>query len=344
MVLEQRIGRIDRPKSHPCQYIYIYYANSESQLLRQAGRLANLNKKLIGELAKDDKIPHISNVEELGASVYGDTYFDDQILPGYIDFIHSLIKARQLEQESFQEQTYQKQETSRNLYSQNELLHSEELRKLYERLGEKYQPNPLTIGQFTTSELPTSVFALTLDYFDPNGQPIPEQNQLIYWNDLSRENDGLGVAIATAFKTPQASQIVPAKPIINLAQQLYEQLVQVKQKLSQDLEETAILENIQLNSERLSRIQKRIQTMSAFPANVNRKMVKNTLNKLSQAKETKKVQKLLKDYTDGEPSQLDDQKFILGLIQGTEQLNLLTFDTAKPSSLKLSLSAMLLRI
>jgi hypothetical protein len=56
------------------------------------------------------------------------------------------------------------------------------------------------------------------------------------------------------------------------------------------------------------------------------------------------VQKLLKDYTDGEPSQLDDQKFILGLIQGTEQLNLLTFDTAKPSSLKLSLSAMLLRI
>ena len=344
MVLEQRIGRIDRPKSHPCQYIYIYYANSESQLLRQAGRLANLNKKLIGELAKDDKIPHISNVEELGASVYGDTYFDDQILPGYIDFIHSLIKARQLEQESFQEQTYQKQETSRNLYSQNELLHSEELRKLYERLGEKYQPNPLTIGQFTTSELPTSVVALTLDYFDPNGQPIPEQNQLIYWNDLSRENDGLGVAIATAFKTPQASQIVPAKPIINLAQQLYEQLVQVKQKLSQDLEETAILENIQLNSERLSRIQKRIQTMSAFPANVNRKMVKNTLNKLSQAKETKKVQKLLKDYTDGEPSQLDDQKFILGLIQGTEQLNLLTFDTAKPSSLKLSLSAMLLRI
>jgi len=154
----------------------------------------------------------------------------------------------------------------------------------------------------------------------------------------------LGVAIATAFKTPQASQIVPAKRIINLAQQLYEQLVQVKQKLSQYLEETAILENIQLNSERLSRIQKRIQTMSAFPANVNRKMVKNTLNKLSQAKETKKVQKLLKDYTDGEPSQLDDQKFILGLIQGTEQLNLLTFDTAKPSSLKLSLSAMLLRI
>jgi hypothetical protein len=59
------------------------------------------------------------------------------------------------------------------------------------------------------SELPTSVVALTLDYFDPNGQPIPEQNQLIYWNDLSRENDGLGVAIATAFKTPQVSQIVP---------------------------------------------------------------------------------------------------------------------------------------
>jgi hypothetical protein len=84
--------------------------------------------------------------------------------------------------------------------------------------------------------------------------------------------------------------------------------------------------------------------MSAFPPTVDRKRVKNTLNKLSQAKEMKKVQKLLKDYTDGEQSQLNDEQFILGLVEDTEQLNLLTFDKAKPSSLKLSLSAMLLRI
>ena len=48
MVLEQRIGRIDRPKQHHPDKIHIYYANSESQLLRQASRLKNLNKKLVG--------------------------------------------------------------------------------------------------------------------------------------------------------------------------------------------------------------------------------------------------------------------------------------------------------
>ena len=53
MVLEQRIGRIDRPKQRRVENIYIYYANRESQLLRQASRLSNLNKKLVGDLAND---------------------------------------------------------------------------------------------------------------------------------------------------------------------------------------------------------------------------------------------------------------------------------------------------
>lgn len=44
---------IDRPKQHKADYIYIYYANSESQLLRQASRLNNLHKKQVGDLAED---------------------------------------------------------------------------------------------------------------------------------------------------------------------------------------------------------------------------------------------------------------------------------------------------
>jgi hypothetical protein len=112
MILEQRIGRIDRPKQHQCKNIYIYYANSQSQLLCQASRLANLNKKLVGELASQEgEIPTITNVESLGASIYGDTLFDDEVLPGYIDFLNSLVKARKLEQNNLQEEVYQKQET-----------------------------------------------------------------------------------------------------------------------------------------------------------------------------------------------------------------------------------------
>jgi hypothetical protein len=136
MVLEQRIGRIDRPKQHRVENIYIYCANSESQLLRQASRLANLNKKLVGDSVKTSgAIPNISQLDRLGASIYGDTLFDDEILPEYVDFIQNLVKARSLERGSLQENTYQKQETNRDLYTQHEILHSEELKKLIAVLG-----------------------------------------------------------------------------------------------------------------------------------------------------------------------------------------------------------------
>ena len=77
MMLEQRIGRIDRPKHQPTVNIYIYYANSESQLLRQASRLNNLNKKLVGDLAQpSEDIRELASMSNLGASVYGDTRSD----------------------------------------------------------------------------------------------------------------------------------------------------------------------------------------------------------------------------------------------------------------------------
>ena len=58
----------------------------------------------------------------------------------------------------------------------------------------------------------------------------------------------------------------------------------------------------------------------------------------------KKVQKLLKDYTDGGQSKLNDEEFAVALVKDAEQLSLVPFDTAKPSGLKLYLSAMLLKI
>ncbi len=128
MTLEQRIGRIDRPKQHPCETLYIYYANSESQLLRQASRLANLNKKLIGEnqIGQDGVTQNVPNVNDLDASIYGDTLFDDTILPGYVNFIRDLVVARRQTQESFQETLYRTSETSRDLYTQQEIVFSEE--------------------------------------------------------------------------------------------------------------------------------------------------------------------------------------------------------------------------
>lgn len=345
MILEQRIGRIDRPKQHRVENIYIYYANSENQLLRQASRLSNLNKKLVGDLAgKSNAIPSISSVEALGASVYGDTYFDDEILPGYIDFIQSLVKARRLEQGSLQEETYQKQETSRDLYTHNEILHGEELRRLVDRLGEDYVANPIAIGERPDEpDEPTGLVALSLEYFGPNGEPIPEQNDIIYWNDRTQENDGYGRAIATAFRTPEAGDIPSVKQVVDIAQHLYEGLVSLKHQYQSELERSDTLGSISLNSERVSKIQKRASSMDSFPSGIDRKAVKDTLKKLSQYAEQKQVQKLLREFTDGGKSQLSDGDWIEQLVRETQLLSLLAFDGIKPTTLKVSLLAMLLR-
>ena len=233
MILEQRIGRIDRPKKHRTQNIYVYYANSENQLLRQASRLSNLHKKLVGEIANNGEeiIPTISSVDTLGASIYGDTMFDDEVLPGYIDFLGSLVKARRMEQGNLQEATYQKQETNRDLYTQTEILHSEELGKLVEQLGEDYQANPIALGRRTgEKDEPTGLVSLSLQYFGSNGEPILDQQQTLFWNDQTGERDSYGVAIATAFKTPEAGDVFSTKYLVSAAQKLYSHLVDLRQQ------------------------------------------------------------------------------------------------------------------
>jgi hypothetical protein len=249
-----------------------------------------------------------------------------------------------LEQSSLQEDTYQKQETSHDLYTQNEILHSEELRKLIEELGFDYQANPIAVGHRTNDpNEPTYLVALTLEYYGPNGEPIPEQKHTIYWNDLAQENDGYGIAVSSAFKTPDSGEVLSAKNILTITHSLYEQLVKLKQQRCSELEQPETLENINLTSERISKIQKRIMAMDSFPSGIDRKTVKDTLKKLSSGKEQKKVQKLLRDCTDGDKSQLNDDEFIKQLVKDTEILNLLNLEGIKPTSLKASLSAFLLR-
>ncbi|MBA3922890.1 MAG: SWF/SNF helicase family protein [Nostocaceae cyanobacterium] len=345
MILEQRIGRIDRPKQHKCQNIYIYYANSESQLLRQASRLSNLNRKLVGDIVSaDGEIPSIYSVDILGASIYGDTLFDDEVLPGYIDFINSLVKARRMEQGNLQEETYQKQETNRDLYTQNEILHSEEISKLIEQLGEDYEVKPIALGRRTgEKDEPTGLVALTVEYFGPNGEPIPQEKQTVYWNNQTGERDGYGLAIANAFKTPEAGDVFSSKYILSELKKLYNQLVTLKKQRSTELAQPETLENINITSERITRIQRRVSMLDSFPSGLDRTNVRNTFKKLNTWKEGKGVQKLLREYTDGDKSRLDDATFIVRLVQDTDILNLIASEGIKPTSLKISIAALLLR-
>lgn len=355
MILEQRIGRIDRPKQHRAKNIYIYYANSESQLLRQASRLKNLNKKLVGDLANNDgnitsidlsntSIPIISSVNTLGASVYGDTLFDDEVLPGYIDFLQSLVKARRMEQGNLQEDAYKKQETNRDLYTQNEILHSEELSKLLKDLGEDYQANPIAVGRGTgEKDEPTGLVALSVKYFGPNGEPILDMQQTLFWNDQTGERDGYGMAIATAFKTPIATNVFSTKYLLSCAQSLYNELVMLKQQRVAELEQPETLENISITSERISKIQRRVSMLDSFPAGLDRATVRSTFKKLNNWKEMKPVQKLLRDYTDGNKTTLDDENFVMQLVQDTDKLNLIASEGIKPTGVQISLAALLLR-
>lgn len=339
MTLEQRIGRIDRPKQHHPDKIYIYYANSESQLLRQASRLSNLNKKLVGDT---DNLDQLTDISKLGASIYGDTLFDDAILPGYVEFLRSLVKTRQQEQESFQETLYRNQEARHHLYTHQEILFSEDISQHLKHLGEDYQANPITLGRGGHNE-PSGLAVLTVDFFGPNGEPLPDRRELLFWNDQTGTQDGYGTALATALKTPEVGDIFSTHHLLTCARSLYAQLVHLKQQRTSELTQEETIGNITLTSERLHRIQTKISTMKVLPAGMTKAIVKDTLKKLNFYKQSKLVGRLLHDYADGAKANLEPNDFVLNLVAETEALNLLGYDTTQPVSLKLSLSALLLR-
>lgn len=65
----------------------------------------------------------------------------------------------------------------------------------YRLLREDYQANPITLGRRGgEKEEPTGLVSLTVEYFEPNGEPIPERKQTLFWNDRTGEKDGYGMA------------------------------------------------------------------------------------------------------------------------------------------------------
>ncbi|MFN7617147.1 MAG: hypothetical protein ACK5RM_13415, partial [Pseudanabaena sp.] len=113
---------------------------------------------------------------------------------------------------------------------------------------------------------------------------------------------------------------------------------------STDLAQVDTFANINVDSERLSKIKKRVALLSSFPQGISRQDVTETLKKLNSCKHSKLVQKLLKDYTTGEKAKLAHDAFVAQLVADTNNLNLLVIDNAKASSLQISLDALLLRL
>jgi superfamily II DNA or RNA helicase len=347
MVLEQRIGRIDRPKQHHPDKIYIYYANSESQLLRQASRLKNLNKKLVGErFNPDGDRENSGDLSNLGASVYGDTQFDDPILPDYISFIDRLAQVRKLEQVSWQENHYHRQEHHASTYTQFELLFREDVsEKVNNLLKVDYHANPISLGNGSERSI-DSLVALTLDYFDPNGKLIKAETQPIYWNERTGEKDAYGIAIATANQTPELGKIIPVDRLLASLTELYQQLVIVKQLYLTDLDREEDRPDVVTSSERLNRIQRRLNQMNLaeLPPEITAQIVKTTIGKLDAWKDSKDSQKILRSYADGAKSQLPNSQFLVEFLAEVDRLNLMERPKAKRASLKLTIRAVLLKM
>jgi superfamily II DNA or RNA helicase len=343
MVLEQRIGRIDRPKQHKANNIYIYYANSESQLLRQASRLKNLNKKLKGDL--DDRDYDSGDLNNLGPSIYGDTAFDDPILPDYIQFITTLVRTRKSEQSNLQENIYHRENNDHNLYSQYELLFREDVSEKVRNLGEKYAANPITLGCKGVDEI-DSLVAVEIDYFDPNGKLIQDVSETIYWNSCTGECDAYGIAIATTSKTPELHQIIQPDQLLSSLNNLYQQLVNVKHSYQTGLQQEEKLSDISTSSERLNRIQQRISKVNPadLPDGFKSSELKMAIQKIDTWRDSKDVYKILRDYTDGAKSQLPNAHFLVTFLADVDRLNLTPQTQRKKASAKFKLAAMLLKL
>lgn len=129
-------------------------------------------------------------------------------------------------------------------------------------LGDDYQASPIALGRRTgEKDEAIGLVALLIQYFGPNGEPIPDRQELVFWNDQTGERDAYGIAISTAFKTPEAGNVFSSRYLRSMAQTVYTQLVALKNHRATELSQVETLENVTVTSERLNKIQQRISTL-----------------------------------------------------------------------------------
>lgn len=138
--------------------------------------------------------------------------------------------------------------------------------------------------------------------------------------------------------------MVAVQSIIEKGKALYEKLVNLKQERQLALEQPETVNNINITSERISRLQKRVQSMNELPDGIDSKMVRGMLKKLNQHKDKKIVQKVLRDYTDGDESKFQDPKFIKTLVNKAGEMSLIDWEFIKPVTVQVTITALLIKL
>ena len=99
-----------------------------------------------------------------------------------------------------------------------------------------------------------------------------------------------------------------------------------------------------ISSDRLNRINSRIQQLENLPEGLTRHQIKQALRLLNDWKQNKEVQQILRDYTDGDKSQLSIEEYTTNLVHDTTDRGLIPKIDIQAIDLSLSLDAMLLRL
>jgi glutamyl-tRNA reductase len=104
-------------------------------------------------------------------------------------------------------------------------------------------------------------------------------------------------------------------------------------------------DRLSIKSGRLSKINHRISTeLESFPLGITKQQITKAINILDSSKESKSVQKVLKDYAEGDRSKLPIDEYVTSLVNDTTDLGLLSIEKAQADSLRLCLDAILLRV
>jgi hypothetical protein len=229
-------------------------------------------------------------------------------------------------------------------YTQQELLYSSDIQRLITKLGDDYQANPITMGHTTGDAESRGLLALTLQYFDPNHSLIADQQRKVFWNDLTSEQDGYGHAISMAIRTTELNQTISSEQTLAHLTSIYQELIQFKRGLEAGLGVSNPVDRLSVKSERLNRINNRIAELENIPPGITKSQIKKTISVLDIWKDSKNVQKILRDYAEGDRSKLPIDEYVTNLVNDTTNLGLLPVEKAQANSLRLSLDAILLRV
>jgi hypothetical protein len=174
----------------------------------------------------------------------------------------------------------------------------------------------------------------------------------VNYNDRTFDREGFGNAlaepigtiIAMAIRTTEFHQTTSTQQTLACMTAIYQELINFKHSLVTDLKISNLDDRVNISSERLTRINSRIQQLESLPQGLTRQQIKQAMRLLNDWKQNKEVQQILRDYTDGDRSKLSIDRYTINLVHDTMDRGLIPKTEIQAVALNLPLDAILMRM